>query len=529
MNSVSIKDVRDYFSVRLSLFTVFKCGHGSDVQGRSKRRSHGAKDRAVSPGEAASSPPGEDANDKAKNIAITVSALNGEDKMVLLRKMKRLEKFKYLQRKRKKKHLSMPLDGKERIRPGRGNSKRRVPPIQSKGATARVRAGLTSGAGSKSNQNRRREPRDSKYVNEEKILSDEFEVICYFLMDKEFYSHPVSVRCAAPGRRKSHRARQLSDKSVNHLGEDLRRCTRIKKDECQNYDDRIAEDMAQMLLTQDRNSFALGKRETGEGEQLCENPMGCNNLSSGGEPPAGASVKCDSSRDNHSDDSPEEDSTMIPRNRKAKAIRRNLYTINRTVNYPIRHSQLSPDSYVFFLIQHRKKKYQKFYSYCRVFSPSGVIKQGLQIKKLYHLGRKEKVQDVITSVLRKKIAHVDDNNSRRGTSYQGIISFLQENSVYRDLLCLYRRPRNGSVHMRRRQVSGGVLSGTSSERGSHHSILPLREEKKQRNIFKRVYEGDGMGDQDGILIVPNDTTSPYALQEEETLLLDSEVSAFTSR
>ncbi|KJP87148.1 hypothetical protein AK88_03195 [Plasmodium fragile] len=533
MSNGNIKDIRDYFSVRLSLFTVFKGGHGNDVQGR-RRRSHGVKDPGVAPGEAASSPPANTANiahavnaaneGGAANTDDAASAPNGGDKAVLLRKMKRLDKFKYLQRKRKKKHLSIPADGKERLHPGRGHSKRRVVPlIQSKGATARVRVGLTSGVDSKSNRYKRREePPHGKYTNEEKMSSEEFEAICYFLMDKEFYSHPVSINCAGFGTRKnSHHANRLSEKGVNPLGEDMKKSTRVKKkDKWNNYDDRISENLAQMLRTSDRNGSISGKRETGVGEQFCENTLGGNNLTSGGgEPPEGATAKCGSSRDNFS-----EDSTTIPRNRKTKAIRRNLYTINRTLNYPIRHSQLSPDSYLFFLIKHKKKKNWKFYSYCRVFSPSGVIKQGLQIKKLYHLGRKEKIQDVITSALRKKIAHVDDNNSTRGTSYQGIISFLQDNSVYRDLLCLYRTPRKGSVK--------NVLSEASSERDSHHSVLPLLEKKKKkRNVRKRVYVGDGTdGPEDALecttpvridkrheqLIYPIEGGNPCLLQTSDT-------------
>ncbi|EUD68274.1 phosphatidylinositol 3-kinase [Plasmodium inui San Antonio 1] len=521
MNSANIKDVRGYFSVRLSLFTVFKGGHGSDVRGK-RLRSHGHKDCGVAPGEEASSPPSEEDNDSAANSANsdnTGSPPSWGDKTALLRKMQRLEKFKYLQRKRKRKHLSLTADGKERLRPGKGESKRRMPPIHCKGATATVWAGSTGAVDYKSNRNRRRKRPGDKYADEEKILSDEYEAICYLLMDNEFYSHPVRVSCGGFRRRERQSASQLSNKGVNHLGDDWGMSTRIKKDEWKNDDHRIAEDLAQMLPTSDRNSSETEKRKKGEGELFCENPVGGNNLSSGGEPPAGAAPTCDSNCDDHFDDSWEEDSTMMPRNRKAKAIRRNLHTINRTVKYPIRLCQLSPDSYLFFLIQHRKKKDRKFFSYCRVFSPSGVIKQGLQIRKLYHLGRKEKIEDVITFALRRKIAHVDDNSCIWGIPYQGIISFLKENCVYRDLLCLYRHSRKGSVHRRGFPCGGGIIenvpSEASSERGSHHSMLPLIEEKKERHVRKSVYEADRMGSPDDALV---GTTPPRSTRRHDQFI-----------
>nr|AVK70157.1 phosphatidylinositol-3-kinase [Plasmodium vivax]AVK70160.1 phosphatidylinositol-3-kinase [Plasmodium vivax]AVK70164.1 phosphatidylinositol-3-kinase [Plasmodium vivax]AVK70166.1 phosphatidylinositol-3-kinase [Plasmodium vivax]AVK70167.1 phosphatidylinositol-3-kinase [Plasmodium vivax] len=483
MSSANVKDVDDYFSVRLSLFTVFKGRHGSGVRGR-RRRGHGRTERAVAPGEAASSPPGEEANEadssNAANPADAADAANGGDKTALLRKMRRLEKFKYLQRKRKKKHLmSVSADGKERVLPGRRDSKRRVPPVKSKGATARVRAGLTSGVDYKLNRKRREAPdgkdgKYGKYADEEKIPRDEFEAICYLLMDREFYGHPVSIPCGGLDRRGSHSANQRSDDCMNrfnHLGEGLGKPARVKKDARKSCGDRIAEDLAQMVRASDRSGSAAGgkrktakremaDRETGEGEPFCEKPVGGNCPSSGGEPPAGAAAKGESSSGGHSDshsDGHSDHSPTMPRNRKSEAIRNHLHTINRTLSYPIRHSQLSPDTYLFFLIQHREKKHRTFYAYCRVFSRTGVLKQGLQIKKLFHLGRKARIQDIITSALRKKIAYVDDDSCGRGTSHQGIISFLQENCVYRDLLCLYRLPRKGGF-----PIGGGSLENARS-------------------------------------------------------------------
>ncbi|EWC78201.1 hypothetical protein C923_01138 [Plasmodium falciparum UGT5.1] len=76
-----------------------------------------------------------------------------------------------------------------------------------------------------------------------------------------------------------------------------------------------------------------------------------------------------------------------------------------------------------------------YYSYNKLFSKDGVLNQGIQICKLYHVNKNKKIKQIIFEALKNKITFSYDNNPNN--IKKKIYKFLKKNCAYHDLIKLF--------------------------------------------------------------------------------------------
>ncbi|EUT90653.1 hypothetical protein PFAG_01011 [Plasmodium falciparum Santa Lucia] len=121
--------------------------------------------------------------------------------------------------------------------------------------------------------------------------------------------------------------------------------------------------------------------------------------------------------------------------KKRKKMNSNLCVINKIYKYPIKYCELNSKAFVFFIIKNVGVHKITYYSYNKLFSKDGVLNQGIQICKLYHVNKNKKIKQIIFEALKNKITFSYDNNPNN--IKKKIYKFLKKNCAYHDLIKLF--------------------------------------------------------------------------------------------
>ncbi|KEG02728.1 phosphatidylinositol 3-kinase [Plasmodium vinckei vinckei] len=131
--------------------------------------------------------------------------------------------------------------------------------------------------------------------------------------------------------------------------------------------------------------------------------------------------------------------------RKKNKIINKIFILNKRISFPVKYRQLNTNSYLLFIFQNKNNTDVSYYSFCRLFTQNGVLKQGLQIRHMYYTGSNDKNNHNITAsktahrvtrhvaeALRRNIIYI--KNGSKNKSKQSLFRFLKNNYAYNDLL-----------------------------------------------------------------------------------------------
>ncbi|CAD2094949.1 phosphatidylinositol 3-kinase, putative [Plasmodium vinckei brucechwatti] len=131
--------------------------------------------------------------------------------------------------------------------------------------------------------------------------------------------------------------------------------------------------------------------------------------------------------------------------RKKNKITNKIFILNKRICFPVKYRQLNTNSYLLFIFQNKNNTDVSYYSFCRLFTQNGVLKQGLQIRHMYYTGSSGKnnhnitasktahrVTRHVTEALKKNIIYI--KNGSKNKSKQSLFRFLKNNYAYNDLL-----------------------------------------------------------------------------------------------
>ncbi|SOV74394.1 phosphatidylinositol 3-kinase [Plasmodium sp. gorilla clade G3] len=171
--------------------------------------------------------------------------------------------------------------------------------------------------------------------------------------------------------------------------------------------------------------------------------------------------------------------------KKKKKMNPNLCVINKIYKYPIKYCQLNSRAFVFFIIKNVGVHKITYYSYCKLFSKDGVVNQGIQICKLYHVNKKKKIKLIIFEALKNKISFSYDNNPHNIN--KKIYKFLKKNCAYHDLIKLF----NFKEHRERGKLNKklNMEKTLGLHKSSDHNYKKYKK-KKKIDTCKNYYNND---------------------------------------
>ncbi|SBS92793.1 phosphatidylinositol 3-kinase, putative [Plasmodium ovale curtisi] len=421
ISTANIKDVDYHFSVKLNLFVSLEVGDGLNMEKFTTEKDTTEQHEETNNG---------NVNQQHK------------DRKNMLRKIKYLKKFAY--RRRKKKKSIKILLGRNEKRYNEKYGKKPSKKVSIKRFGGRNRNTLILPVIQGISRNNPKWSYSRSYHSEVPICSPtneenckDFDVTIYLIINEEFFGYPVRLKCTSRmgeqkgvvgkgvgkgvvrKRGKNEGRRYFSsskgnnkDTSHDALNDSIAFASSLN-------DNEIAEDL-QKILRSRRKSGSIGEsEEKGEGKGESEHENEDKGEVKGGRPPR----QFFPTRGNNT------------ANKGRHSIRNNVFTIRRTVKFPLKYGHLSAKSYLLFVVQNRINRDVIFYGYCSMFTSNGVLRQGIQIRKLYFAKKKSKGKHLIVNALKRKISHTQENNPEK-TNNEKVIAFLRKNCIYGELLKL---------------------------------------------------------------------------------------------
>ncbi|SCM23719.1 phosphatidylinositol 3-kinase, putative [Plasmodium berghei] len=149
--------------------------------------------------------------------------------------------------------------------------------------------------------------------------------------------------------------------------------------------------------------------------------------------------------------------------KKKKKIANKIFIINKRICFPLKYRQLSTNSYLLFIFQNKNNTDVSYYSFCKLFTQNGVLKQGLQIRHMYYTGNSNKknnniiasktahrVNRHVTESLKRNIIYI--KNGSKNKSKQCLLRFLKNNYAYNDLLNVFNLKK---IYMKKEKYTFG--------------------------------------------------------------------------
>ncbi|CRG97931.1 phosphatidylinositol 3-kinase, putative [Plasmodium gallinaceum] len=265
--------------------------------------------------------------------------------------------------------------------------------------------------------------------NIKKRKTNNFQITSYLIINNEFFSYPVRLKCTNNNKKKKSNKIDKKEGSFIFSKSD----TTFNNLNCKL---NIKNDSVNSFLTNEDSLSETDKSERlSNFKQICNTDKGIiskqtfqNNIEM-------YEVNKSKTNEIHKQRKEKYDifKTLLSQKKKKK-ISNNICLINKSIKFPIKYNQLYDNSYIFFIIQNINNDKITYYSYCSLFTSNGVLKQGIQVKKLYYLKKKKKIKEHILNALKNKLYYSYNDLLKEKKK---IYNFLKKNCIYYDLVKLY--------------------------------------------------------------------------------------------